>query len=82
MFVPGMIGYVYPAVNDWVGLVGSVCMTSLGCTFPSIMIIKEMRLNEEKKWKIYCVMVWGLVFTTLGYTSGLFTILKMVHVIS
>lgn len=80
LFVPAAIGYVYPAVNDWLGFIGAFCMTSLGTTIPAMMTVKEMEKAGEKKWKIMGVKVWGYFFTGIGYLSALAIVLKMAHV--
>jgi len=33
LYVPGLIGFAYPKVNDWVALIGGFCMSSLGILF-------------------------------------------------
>jgi len=83
LFIPAAIGYVYPAVNDWIGLIGAFCMTTLGTTFPAMMTVKEMeneKGSSKKKLKIRMVKIWGFVFTTVGYVSAIAIILKMAHV--
>lgn len=78
--VPGIIGFVYPSVNSWIGLIGAFCMTTLGFTFPALMAAKEMQIQNVQKWKINAIRLWGIVFTVLGYASTILIILDMAGV--
>jgi len=61
--LPSAIGFVYPAVNDWIGLIGAFCMTSLGTTFPAMMMLREMKGGSTKKIWTWLLRSWGIVFT-------------------
>jgi len=77
LLVPGFIGYVYPSVNSFMNLIGAFCMTSLGFTFPALMAVKEMQIQNVAKWKINAVRFWGLFFSFLGFASTIMIILNM-----
>jgi len=81
LFIPAAIGYIYPAVNDWIGLIGAFCMTTLGYTIPAMLAVKEMEMEaNKKKWKIIMVKIWGLSWTIVGYVATLAIVLKMAHI--
>ena len=77
LLIPGFIGHVYPSVNSFMNLIGAFCMTALGFTFPALMAVKEMQIQNVQKWKINVVRVWGLVFSLLGFASTVMIILNM-----
>merc|ERR1712183_408842 len=77
LLVPGFIGYVYPSVNSFMNLIGAFCMTALGFTFPALMAVKEMQVQNVAKWKINSVRFWGLFFSFLGFASTIMIILNM-----
>jgi len=37
MYLPSLIAFVYPQVNDWVSLLGAFCNSTLGVLFPALM---------------------------------------------
>ena len=77
MFIPGIIGYVYPGVADWVSLLGSLCMTTLSVIFPTWMTLKTYS-REMSRLGFWSLIIWCIVCTALGYTSAVFTLMKMV----
>lgn len=52
-------------------------MTALGFSFPALMAVKEMQIQNVAKWKINAVRVWGLFFSLLGFASTIFIVLNM-----
>lgn len=80
MYIPPLIGWSYPAVNDWVSLLGAFCMTSLTVSFPGLMYLKKNYfLNKKFSINVFMVGVWMVLFTCVGYVSALSTVLKMLH---
>jgi len=77
LLIPGFIGYVYPSVNSFMNLIGAFCMTALGFTFPALMAVKEMQIQNVAKWKINAVRVWGWFFSFLGFASTVMIVLNM-----
>jgi len=80
MLIPSLIGFVYPNVSDWVGLIGGFCMTSLGITFPAIIGLK-FYWNKNQFVIVALIAMWAVVMSTLGYCSGVLTLMKMMGVI-
>jgi len=77
LLIPGFIGYVYPSVNSFMNLIGAFCMTALGFTFPYLMAVKEMQIQNVAKWKINAVRIWGIFFSFLGFASTVMIVLNM-----
>jgi len=80
MFVPSLLGFVYPAVNDWVSLLGAFCMSSLMILFPGVMGY-QLYNKKGEKFKARMIMVWTVVWVGISYTSAVLTILKMIGVL-
>jgi amino acid permease len=77
--LPSAIGFVYPAVNAWIGLIGAFCMTTLGTTYPAMMMMKEMKAAGAKKSLVLALRTWSIVFTAVGYVSAVSIVMKMAH---
>lgn len=80
LFIPSIIGFVYPAVNDWVSLLGAFCMTSIAVLFPALMTLKTWQRKKESKFKIVLLTMWASFFVILGFSSAFSVILKMLHI--
>jgi hypothetical protein len=77
--LPSAIGFVYPAVNAWIGLIGAFCMTTLGTTYPAMMMMKEMKAAGARKSYVLALRTWSIVFTGVGYVSAVSIVMKMAH---
>ena len=80
MFIPALIAFVYPDVNDWVSLQGSLCMASLGFLFPGLMGIK-MYCGKGNKLAVILIAIWCSIMVTISYASAFVTICKMIGVL-
>merc|ERR1712232_142878 len=49
MYVPSLVAFVYPDVNDWVCLLGAFCNSTLGVLFPALIGYKYWTLKLKKK---------------------------------
>ena len=79
MQIPSFIAFSYPAVNDWVSLLGAFCMATLLILLPGVigMIIYKKR-GENCKFAL--ILIWVIVWISISYTSGILTLLKMVGI--
>merc|ERR1712048_414936 len=80
LYIPSLIGFAYPKVNDWVSLIGGFCKSSLGILMPAIMGVMYYKQKKETL-KMCLVLVLGVVWCVLGYTSGMLTLGKMVGLV-
>lgn len=76
MYIPCLVAYVYPSVNDWVSLMGAFCMTSLANLLPAMLSYKIYK-EEGKNFKAAMIVVWATIFCFIGYSSTILTLLKM-----
>lgn len=81
MFIPSICAFVYPAVNDWVSLLGAFCMATLLIGLPGIV---GMAIFKEKGKTLQYVLIlcWVVFWLVISYTSAVLTALKMVGVIN
>jgi hypothetical protein len=80
-YIPSLIAWVYPDVNDWVSLLGAFCMTTLMIAFPAAMGILYYR--KRKAWVAVCaVSAWLVLWVLVGYSSAILTIMKMIGLVT
>lgn len=80
-YIPSLIAWIYPSVNDWVSLLGAFCMTTLMIVFPAWMGIKHYR--RRRAWvAVGFIAAWLVVWVIIGYSSALLTIMKMIGVVT
>lgn len=80
-YIPSLIAWIYPSVNDWVSLLGAFCMTTLMIGFPAAMGI--IHYKKQKAWVAVCaVSVWLVLWMLIGYSSAILTIMKMIGLVT
>lgn len=80
MFIPSIIAFVYPKVNDWVNLLGAFCMATLLIGFPGIIGMNILK-QKGKTLQYVLILCWVVFWICISYTSGILTLLKMIGVI-
>lgn len=82
VYVPFLVGWLYPYATKIFGIFGSFFGTMLMMTFPGILYVTHLK-REDKKWtlKSVAIMIWCLFSTLLGFISGTMLILELFHII-
>ena len=81
MFIPSIIAFVYPQVNDWVSLLGAFCMATLLIGLPGIIGMSIFR-QKGKTLQYVLILCWVIFWICLSYTSAVLTALKMFGVLN
>ena len=79
LFIPSLIGWFFPFVTQWFGLIGAFSMTGLIVVWPSIIGVVEYRKAEYNPLLVPLIAIWGFIFTLLGLTATYFTAMSFVH---
>ena len=80
MFIPSIIAFVYPSVNDWVSLLGAFCMATLLIGLPGVIGLYIFK-QKGKKLQFVLILIWVIFWIGISYTSAVLTALKMIGVL-
>jgi len=76
-FFSSFLAFIYPNVNNWISIVGSVSSTAIVIVLPALCYSKAFESNPKYRLKIIFVKIWAAIIVTVSFLCFIATILDM-----